>query len=163
MDNESSGVKQIKALNVYYEVSQKEYDDSHKYYDAIDNKVNTFFALSVAVPTLLFSWIKLHVGLNVPFISACFGFASLIGVFVFVFFALRVRTVKFGAGHNEFQVACKNYDDAAIRESIADKWLASADTNYVLADDKAHRLKSLQWFFFIEMLFFISAVIGSFC
>lgn len=158
-----TGIKQIRALNVYSKVAEKEYDDSHKYYDTVDNKVNIFVAISVAVPTLLLSWAKIHAGINVSFILDCFGFASLIGVFVFIFLALRVRKAKFGAHYNELQEACRNYDDETMRESIADMWLESADKNNTLAEEKAGQLKYLQWLFLSEMLFFILATICTFC
>ncbi|MCJ7791679.1 MAG: hypothetical protein MUP49_04660 [Dehalococcoidia bacterium] len=152
---------QVKAAKAYYEVAQKEYDDSQRYYDAIDSKVNIFLAISIAVPSLLLSIVKYQVGFNASFVILCLGFLTLFGALFFIFQALRIRKASAGVVTNDFKEACKKYEDEAVRESIANLWLESAENNFCRAKEKAKNLIYAQWLFPIEMLLFILATVSS--
>ena len=153
--------KGIKALDVYYEIALKEFNDSHSHLDGIDNKIGIFIAISVAIPSLLLSTIKISPG-TVGIISFglyCLGFIMLIWLFYHIFQALRVRTVQFGVSFSEFQEACKVFENDIIKESTADMWIDAAKKNSIVANTKATELKHLHLPFFFEILFFISAAI----
>lgn len=155
------GQRDVRALNTYFEVARKEYDDTHSYYDGIDNKASIFVAISVAVPSILLSLVGIPSGVygGVALVLYGVGFFMLIWALYHIYQSLRIRTVSFGAPLDEFQDACRQYDDEAMREAMADTWLRAAKNNHAKANEKSEELRRVHIPFSLELLFFFAAAV----
>ncbi len=153
--------REITALETYYEVAKKEYDDTHAYYDGVDNKANIFIAISVVVPSILLSIVEIPPGVHgkIVFGSFVLGIVMLVCVLYRIYQALRIRQAIFGPPLDDFREACKSYSNEAIREAIADAWLRAAKDMHEKADRKAAELRRVQCPLFLEVAFLLGGAI----
>jgi hypothetical protein len=165
MSSEEDGMettkKQIKALEMYYEIAKKEYDDTHAYYSGVDNKASIFIAINIAVPSILLSVIEIPPGVygKIAFGLYALGIIMFICVLYRIFQALRIQTAKFGVPFDDFQEDCKRYDNEAMKEAIANTWLKAAKVNHTKANKKADQLRRLQWPLLFEVGFLFAGAI----
>lgn len=156
LDNE------IKALNTYYEMANSEYDRIHNWFDQIDNKVGFLIAVVIGVPiaTIGFASQLKHGDIKpVAFALGALGIVAFLGAGWNIIQAVRVRGVKLGIPYKEFKQYSKEYEDADMREWVANILVKSSEFNYAVTLRKAKYLNAITIFLACEVILLLSAII----
>ena len=158
MENKTDG---IKAVNTYYETANAEHDRIHDWFDQIDNKVGFLIAIVIGVPvaTIGFASQLEPVDINIlAIVLGAIGIVAFLGAGWHIFKVIKAKDLKIGVPYKEFTQYSKDYDDANMREWVADVLIRASEINYAVTLKKAKRLNVIMKFLMCEVVFLLAAI-----
>ena len=150
----------VKALDTYYETANAHFDRLTTYFDQIDTKAGILVAFVAGVPiaTLGFAF-RLGKG-EMDVTAASLGAAGLVAFLIAGFQLVRavsVRKMSFGVPQDHLRKHAQTYEEAALREWVADLLVMSSEHNYGVIQTKIKHLQTVFPFLVLEVLFFLAA------
>jgi len=159
MENKS---EEITALNTYYETANSEYDRINAFFDQIDNKVGVLIAVVIGVPVATIGFASQLKSGDLNYLALALGVIGIISFLLAgynIIRAISARHVKLGIPYKEFNRYSREYDDASMREWVAEVLMKSSEYNYTEAIKKAKYLQTLIPFLVIEVVSLLSSII----
>ncbi len=151
----------IKALNTYYEMANREYDRILASFDQLDNKVGFLIAavIGVRIATIGFA-AQLKTG-DLNILAVAFGIIGLLAFFAAgynIVRAISAKALKYGIPYDEFTRYSKEYVDDAMKEWVADALIESAKFNYDVIMKKAKYMQRIFPCLVVEVLFLLAGI-----